>query len=138
VNSAAVAGQRRQLPPIELVSVVSMALAIVSAIYLAWHLPQRPSLAPSIVLLAIAGILLAADLVLLARVRDFAWQTFWTVGRWATLAYLVITGMLEYVFIYDHTRGASLALMTITLALFAVNVPLILAFSVARYQSPDR
>jgi hypothetical protein len=135
LNSAAVAGQDRRLPPIELVSVVSMALAIVSAIYLAWHLPARPSLTPSIVLLVIAGVLLAVDLVLLARVRDFAWQTFWTVGKWATLAYLVITGMLEYVFIYDHTRGASLALMTITLVLFAVNVPLILAFSVARYQS---
>jgi hypothetical protein len=42
--------------------------------------------------------------------------------------------MLEYTFLYDHTRGALLAVMTAMLVLFTLNVPLLMAFTVARYQ----
>jgi len=42
--------------------------------------------------------------------------------------------MLEFVFVLDHTRGGLLIVLTLMLAVFAVNVPLLLAFSVARYQ----
>jgi hypothetical protein len=42
--------------------------------------------------------------------------------------------MLEYIFIYDDTPGAILTLMTISLTMFTLNVVLILAFSVARFQ----
>jgi hypothetical protein len=56
------------------------------------------------------------------------------VGGWALAAYLVIAGMLEFVFVLDHTRGGLLIVLTLMLAVFAVNVPLLLAFSVARYQ----
>jgi hypothetical protein len=70
----------------------------------------------------------------LARVRDFAWRTFFVVGGWALAAYLVIAGMLEFVFVLDHTQGGLLIVLTLMLAVYAVNVPLLLAFSVARYQ----
>lgn len=50
------------------------------------------------------------------------------------LAYGVIAGMLEYVFIDDGTGGAMLALLTVSLVLFAVDIPVLLAFSVARFQ----
>jgi hypothetical protein len=40
---------------------------------------------------------------------------------------------LAYVFIYDHTRGATLAVLMSTLAVFAVDVPMVIAFTVARY-----
>lgn len=74
----------------------------------------------------------------LARTRPFPWRPFRQVVGWALLAYLVIGGMLEYVFVLDGTRGAMLALMSAMLAVFAVDVPMLLAFSVARYQPvPD-
>lgn len=59
-------------------------------------------------------------------------------GRYALLAYLVIAGMLEYVFVLDHTRGATLVVLTLMLVIYAVDIPVLLAFSVARYQRPAR
>jgi hypothetical protein len=41
------------------------------------------------------------------------------------------------VFLRNHTRGEELALLTWGLVLFIVDVPLILGFSVARYQRAD-
>jgi hypothetical protein len=57
--------------------------------------------------------------------------------QWTLVAYVVIAGMLEYVFVVDGTRGGSLLVVSASLLVFAVDVPLILAFSVARYQTPD-
>jgi len=59
---------------------------------------------------------------------------FFRVGDWALLAYGVIAGMLEFIFVFDHTRGGSLVVFTLSLLVFALDVPLLLAFSVARYQ----
>lgn len=53
-------------------------------------------------------------------------------GR-ALAAYLVIAGMLEFVFVLDHTPGRLLVLLTLMLLVFAIDVPLLLGFSVARY-----
>jgi hypothetical protein len=119
------------------VAVVSMALVIIGGIYMAAHLPARVSLALPIGCLAAAGALVLANLVQLARLGKFAWSTFFLVAKWSLVAYLVITGLLEYVFVLDGTRGSSLAVMTVALAIFAVDVPVLLAFSVARYQPVD-
>ena len=61
-------------------------------------------------------------------------EQFFRVLGWALLAYLVIAGILEFVFVYDRTPGRQLALFTVLLSLFATDVPVLLAFSVARYQ----
>jgi hypothetical protein len=50
---------------------------------------------------------------------------------------VVIAGILEYVFLYDHTPGRELALFSAMLLLFALDVPLMLSYSVARWQAPD-
>jgi len=42
--------------------------------------------------------------------------------------------MIEYAFVYDHTRGAVLVVMTLMLAVFTVTPPVLLAFTVARFQ----
>jgi hypothetical protein len=42
--------------------------------------------------------------------------------------------MLEFVFIHDGTRGGILVVLTLSLAVFAVHVPLLIGFTVARYQ----
>jgi hypothetical protein len=111
-----------------------MAVVIVGGIFMAAHLPAHPPLGFAEVLLVIAAVVLVTNVVLLARLRDFAWASFFLVAKWSLLAYLVIAGILEYIFVLDGTRGQILVVMTCMLAIFAVNVPMLLAFSVARYQ----
>ncbi len=129
-------GLDRRLPPVAELAVASVALMVSGGVYLAAHLPHRPPLAPASVLLATGATLTLTAVGLLARIRPFAWHTFWSVGRWALVAYLVIAGLLGWVFVYDHTSGATLAVLISTLAVFAVDVPMIIAFTVARYDEP--
>lgn len=126
----------RRLPPIAELAVACMVLVIASGIYLVAHLPQRAPLGPVVALLAVAGVLLVANAILVSRLRPFAWREFFQVAGWSGLAYLVIGGMLEYIFIFDHTRGSMLVVLTLSLLIFALDIPILLGFSVARYQEP--
>ena len=128
---------RRRLPPISAVSVLALVLVIVGGIYLAAHLPASAPLGPSFGLLGAAGALLLADAVMLSRIRPFDWHRFFHVGGWALLAYCVIGGMLEVVFVLDGTHGAMLVVLTLSLLAFAVDVPMNLAFTVASHATPD-
>lgn len=123
----------RRLPPVAELAVASVALMLSGGVYLAAHLPRHPPLAPAVGLLAGGGALTVVALVLLSRVRPFAWDTFFLVARWALLAYVVIAGILGFVFVFDHTRGATLAVLILTLVVFALDVPAVIAFTVARY-----
>ena len=58
------------------------------------------------------------------------------VFRWALLAYVISAGMIGFAFVKDHVRGAPLAVVFVMLVIFALDVPLIIAFTVARYSSP--
>ena len=126
----------RPLPPIQQIAVGVLALIVIGGIYTAAHLPRHVPQAPTIALLAAAGVLLAVNGVLLSRIEGFAWHAFRLVAGWVLVAYVVIAGMLEYVFVYDHTRGTQLLILTLMLAVFAVNIPMLLGFSVARFQDP--
>jgi len=123
-------------PPIPFACVTSMALVLVSGIYLAAYLPRRAPLGPAVGLVAAAGAVLFLTVALVARLRRFAWDAFFLVVKWALLAYLVIAGILEYVFVNDGTRGSMLVLLTLSLFVFAVDIPVLLGFSVARFQFP--
>jgi hypothetical protein len=123
----------RRLPPVTQLGMLSLALVLAGGIYLAAHLPKAVSLAPAIALLCASAALLAVNLFALARVRDFAWRRFFEVARWALLAYLLVAGMIEYVFLRDHTSGGPLVVLTLSLLIFAVEVPLLISFTVARY-----
>lgn len=124
----------RRFPPIEEISVGILTLVIVGGIYLASHLPQPVSLKPAIILVSIAVILVLLNIALLVRMTNFAWGTFFLVAKWTFLVYLIIAGMLEYVFIYDGTRGSVLVLLSSTLAIFAINLPILFGFTVAKFQ----
>ncbi len=126
------------LPPVTEVCVASMILIVIGGIYMASHLPHSAPVALPIVVLIGSAALIGWNVLSLSRVREFSWTNFWLVARWALVAYVVIAGMLEYVFLRDGTRGTQLVLVTLMLAAYAVNIPLLLAFSVARYQPPDR
>jgi hypothetical protein len=126
----------RKLPPIAEIAVASIVLMLIGGVYLAAQLPGHPALVLPAALVAAGALLTAADMALLSRVRPFAWPTFFLVFRWGLVAYLVIAGLLGYVFIRDHTPGATMAVLAATLAVFALDVPVILAFTVARFQNP--
>jgi hypothetical protein len=133
-DAAEMTAPERRLPPISEVAVATIAAVVIGGIYLAAYLPRTAPLGPAFALLGVAAVLLCWNVVTLSRLRAFAWDTFFLVAKWALLAYMIIAGMLEYVFILDHTRGGVLAVLTLMLAIFAVNIPMLLAFSVARYQ----
>ena len=59
---------------------------------------------------------------------------FFLVLRWALLAYLIQPGMIEYVFVHNHASGAPLVVVTLMLVMFAITIPTVIAFTVARYQ----
>ncbi len=129
--------QERKLPPVAQLCVLSMGLVIVGGILLAARLPRRVPIGPSLGLLIAAGAVLVVNVILIARFRPFAWKSFFLVGRWTSLAYFVIAGMLEFIFVFDHTSGSTLVLITLSLVVFAIDIPLLLSFSVARYQKPS-
>ena len=127
----------RPLPPVTQLAMTSMALIVAGGIYLSAHLPRHVPLGPAVALLAASALLLLINVAALSRVSDFAWDRFFEVGRWSLLGYLVIAGLIEYAFLQDHIRGGALVVLTLSLAVFAVHVPLLVGFTVARYAEPD-
>ena len=121
------------LPPISALAITSLALIVVGGVYLASYVPRTVPLLPAVVLLALAGVFVVVEIAMLARLREFAWNRFFQVFKWALLAYLVIAGMIGYAFTIDGTRGSVLAVLVLMLGVFAFDIPLLLAFSVARY-----
>ena len=128
-----VSSAERKLPPVTGLAIAALILVIAGGIYLAAHLPRPAPLGPPAAALVLAVLALLTAGALLARVPDFAWHTFFVVAGWTLAAYLVIAGMLAFVFVLDGTPGRLLVLLTLMLAVFAIDVPLLLAFSVARY-----
>jgi hypothetical protein len=127
----------RRLPPVTEIGMASLALIVAGGIYLSAHLPKHVPLAPAIALLCASALLLAGNLLALSRVRDFAWRRFFEVARWALLAYVVTAGMIEFAFVRDHLAGGPLVVLTLSLVVYAVHVPVLIAFTVARYDSPQ-
>lgn len=123
-------------PPVWECGVVTLIFVVVSVVLLASYIPDLPNTVPVYILLAAGTILIGVQLVLIGSMENFSRRSFHQVGGYALLAYIVIGGMIEYTFIRNHVRGEELALLTWGMALFIVDVPLILGFSVARYQAP--
>ncbi len=126
----------RRLPPVGETTIASLVLVVIGGILMASYAPRRPPLAAPIALAVVAVLLLVASIFQLSRLETFAWDRFSLVFCWALLAYVISAGMIGYAFVRDHTRGAPLAVVIVMLVVFAVDVPLIIAFTVARYSSP--
>ena len=124
------------LPPVARLGALTLALIVAGGVVMAAQYGGASSLSLPTALAVAAGLVLLGNVLLLARVRAFAWSVFLRVLGWAVLAYLVVARILAFVFIYDHMPGHQLALFSVFLFLFAADVPLILAFSVARWQPP--
>lgn len=131
--SAPAEAQDATLPPIGEIAVLSLVLVIIGGVLMAAYVPRRPPIAIPSVLLVVSAVVMAWNVIALARLRDFAWSTFFLVIRYALIAYVISAGMIEWAFVKDHTRGAPLLVVTLMLVIFATDVPLIIAFTVARY-----
>jgi hypothetical protein len=127
----------RRLPPVTQVGMASLALIVAGGIYLSAHLPHHVPLSPAVALLAASALLLAGNLAALARVEGFPWDRFFAVGKWALLAYGITAGMIEYAFVRDHISGGVLVVLTLSLVVYAVHVPTLIAFTVARYHDAE-
>lgn len=126
----------RRYPPFTQVGMASLALIVAGGIYLSSHLPAHIPLGPAIGLLIASILLLSANLASLTRVQDFAWPRFFQVAKWAFLAYLFTAAMIEYAFLRDHVSGGSLVILTLSLGVYAAQVPTLIAFTVARFDDP--
>jgi hypothetical protein len=126
--------RQADLPPVARMGTLTLALIVAGGVLMAAQYGRTHSIIVPTILAAAGAVVLVLNVILLARVKAFAWAVFFRVFGWALLAYLVIAGILEFVFVFDHTPAHQLALFSALLFLFAVDVPLILAFSVARWQ----
>jgi hypothetical protein len=124
----------RQLPPVVPVALSSVILTIIGGIYMASYFPRRPPLGVPTVLMVVSLALLGVSGGMLARVRDFGWSSFRVVGFWTLAAYILQAGMIGYAFVHNGARGAPLVVIILLLVPFAVAVPLMIAFTVGRYQ----
>jgi hypothetical protein len=128
----------RSLPPVTPLAMTSLALIVAGGIYLSAHIPKHVPLTPAIVLLAASALLLVTNLLLLYRVDGFPWGRFFDVAKWALLGYTIIAGMIEYAFLRNHVKGGALVVLTLSLVVFAVHVPVLIGFTVARFYNPEQ
>jgi len=129
--------QERRLPPVTELAMCSLALIVAAGIYLSAHLPEHVPLAPAVILLALSALLMAVNLFALWRVEGFPWGRFFAVAKWSALSYVVIGGLLLFVFLRNHVSGGPLVILALSLVVFAVHVPILIGFTVARYAEPS-
>ena len=122
-----------RLPPVTQIGMASLALIVAGGIYLSAHLPNEVPLAPAVILLALSALLLAGNLVAIRRIEGFAWGRFVDVAKWALLAYAITAGLIEYAFVRNDLSGGPLVVLTLSLVVYAVHVPMLIGFTVARY-----
>lgn len=127
----------RKLPPVTEIGAASMIAIAGGVIFNAAYLPKHAPKAGAIVFLVVAAALVLVNVVILTRIADFARHRFTQVAAWSLLAYAVIGGMIEYAFVFDRIRGFQLVVLTLMLALFVINVPILIGFTVARYARAD-
>lgn len=125
----------RRVPPVIPVAMTALGLAITAGVILAAQAMVQPSLVLPAVLIAAAVALEITAVVLAATIRPFAWSRFRQVGAWTLLAYVLQSSMIEWSFAKNHVPGGPMTLLTIGIVVFATVVPLMIAFTVARYEA---
>lgn len=117
---------------------LSLACVVIGGVWLGSHVSTttRPSLGVPTGLLIASGAFFLADMVMISRVPGFAWSSWVTVGKWTLLAYVIESGMILYAFVHNHVRGSTLGVVIGLTAMFAIDVPFLVATTVARYDTP--
>ena len=118
VAAAPVRPFERKFPPVVVAAMVGLTLAITGGVLVVAQMGEKQSLAVPTGFMVGAIVLELAAIVMLVTIRPFAWDRFFLVLGGALLAYVL-----------------PLAVLTAGLVVFATIVPLMIAFTVARYQS---
>jgi hypothetical protein len=127
----------RKYPPFTEIGMFSLGLIVIGGIYLSAHIPQHVPLGLPTALLIASAVLTVINVGMLTRIPDFNWPRFFQVGKWALAAYLFTAALIEYAFLRNHLKGGPLVILTLSLLVYAVQVPAMIAFTVARYDSPS-
>ena len=131
MTPSAVSPERSWVVPL---AVAALASAFVALGVIAAFLPKAVPMAWPASLLVLAALLTVATVLTLSRRRRFAWGLFFTVARWVLVLTGVFAALAVYVFVLDGTPGSTLAVLAAVLVLAAVDVPILVAYSVARYE----
>jgi hypothetical protein len=123
----------RRYPPVDVLATIALGLVIVGGIFMASYVPRHVPLMVPVAVLSTAFILLFVAAFLLTRIKDFAWDKFRLVYKWALLAYVVEAGVIAFAFVRDHAHGVALLVLLGMLLVFAVSVPTTIAYTVARF-----
>jgi hypothetical protein len=127
------AGDTKSSPIIACIIGTVISCILAAGIIIA-HIPEQAPIWGSVLWVCIAGVLTITTIVLIVRKKPFALKVFFKVAKWVFLYILVLTGMGEYVIVFDGTRGEPLVVITLILLLFLVNIPMLWGFSVARHE----
>ena len=98
------AGDTKSSPVIACIIGTIISCILAAGIIIA-HFPGPAPMWGSIMWVCIAAVLTIATIVLILRKRPFARKLFFTVAKWVFLYILVLTGMGEYVIVFDGTQG---------------------------------
>ena len=127
----------RKFPPFTEVGMFSLALIVIGGIYLSAHIPQHVPLGLPTALLIASALLVVFNLCSLTRVPDFAWGRFFQVGKWALARLPVDRGADRVRVPAATTSGAARwSSSPLSLLVYAVQVPAMIGFTVARYDTP--
>lgn len=127
----------REMPPVIGLGMVALTSAIVGGVLIASQIGTRPSLTLPRVLVVVALVLELAAVVLLVRIRPLAWGLFRKVFLVALGAYVVQSGIIGWTFVKNDVPAGPFVVLTGGLIVFATVVPMMIAFTVARYQAVD-
>ncbi|HTO01654.1 MAG TPA: hypothetical protein VL068_13375 [Microthrixaceae bacterium] len=124
----------RKVPPVVPVGMVGLTLAITGGILVVAQIGEKAALTIPTIFVIGAILLEIVAIGMATTIRPFAWVQFGKVFRWALLAYVLQSAIIEWSFIINDVPGRPLAVLTAGLVVFATVVPVMIAFTTARYQ----
>lgn len=128
----------RSMPPVVPVAMASLSLAVVGGVIVSAGAGlEDPSLVVPTGFVAGAVLFELVAVVMAATIRPFAWDRFRLVFGWSLLAYVIQSAMIVFAFVRNQVPAGPMAVLAVGLVVFATDVPLMIAFTVARYQAID-
>lgn len=128
----------RSLPPVTGLGMAALACAVVGGVIVAAQVGMDdPSLVVPAVFVAAGLLLEVVAVVALVSIRPFAWDRFRLVFSVGLAAYVLQSGIIAWAFVINDVPAGPMTILSLGLVVFATIVPVMLAFTVARFQAVD-